>query len=84
MKKKKILADPIDQKKPSLRISNIVYGREKVVLECFTSWIRGKGREKNAEAVILHRWRRRVKKGYSFSGAKLNPKIWRLLPTTFG
>ena len=30
MKKKKILADPIDQKKPSLKISNIVYGREKV------------------------------------------------------
>ena len=29
MKKKKILADPIDQK-TSLKISNIVYGREKV------------------------------------------------------
>ena len=42
---------------------------------------KGKGIEKkNAEAVILHRWRRRVRKGYSFSGAKLNPKIWRLLP----
>ena len=42
---------------------------------------KGKGTEKkNAEAVILHRWRRQVKKGYSFSGAKLNPKIWRQLP----
>ena len=81
MKKKKILADPIDQKKPSLRISNIVYGREKVgtrVLYLVDQ--KGKGIEKkNAEVVILYRWRKKVEKGYSFSGVKLNPKIWRQL-----
>ena len=83
MIKKRRIIDPPHEKKPSLRISSIVYGREKIGTRVvYLVDARGNGTEKkNAEAVILYRWRRRVFKGYSFSGSKLNPKIWRNLPT---
>ncbi len=82
----KKIKDQEHEKKPSLRISTIAYGSEKkgnrVV---YLVNPKGKGSiKKNAEALVLYRWRRRVFKGYSFSGAKLNPKIWRTLPDIFG
>ena len=45
----------------------------------------GEGSEKKvAESVVLHRWRRRVFPGYTFSGSRLSPKLWRVLPVLFG
>ena len=79
-------SDPETTKKPSLRISHIVYGRE----SCGSRVVylldpAGKGDEKAiAEQVVLHRWRRRVFPGYVFSGARLSPNIWRALPTALG
>jgi hypothetical protein len=73
-------------KKPSLRISHIVYGRElrgnRVV---YLLDPKGKGTEKGiAEQVVLHRWRRREFPGYKFSGARLSPNLWRALPLVLG
>jgi len=76
------MKDPDHEKKPSLRISHIVYGREhrgnRVV---YLLDPKGEGTEKGiAEQVVLHRWRRRVFPGYTFSGARLSPNLWRALP----
>jgi hypothetical protein len=84
--KKSRLNDPEHQRLPSLRISHIVYGRElrgnRVFYLCDP---KGGGTDKKvAESVVLHRWRRRVFVGFTFSGSRLGPNIWRTLPTVFG
>ena len=84
--KKRVIKDPEDQKKPSLRISHIVYGREKrghkVV---YLVHPRGEGTEKQiAEKVVLYRWRKRISPGFTFSGARLPPVVWRVLPKVLG
>lgn len=82
----KRLDDLDTEKKPSLRISNIVYGREKRGSKVYYS-VDPKGvddKKKISESVVLYRWRRRVFKGHTFSGSKLNPKIWRIMPLVFG
>jgi hypothetical protein len=76
------MKDPDHEKKPTLRISHIVYGRERrgnrVV---YLLDPKGEGAEKSiAEQVVLHRWRRREFPGYTFSGARLSPNLWRALP----
>lgn len=81
-----MIKDPLHEKKPALRISHIVYGREtrgnRVV---YLVDPKGGGTEKQiSESVVLFRWRRRIFPGHTFSGAKLHPKIWRILPTIFG
>jgi hypothetical protein len=78
--------DPDHEKKPSLRISHIVYGREKRKSRVVYSLNpEGESTEKGiAEQVVLHRWRRRVFQGYTFSGARLSPNIWRALPLVLG
>ena len=32
----------------------------------------------------MYRWNRKKRDGYTFSGSKVNPKIWRSLPLVFG
>lgn len=64
-----------------LRISHLAYGREKrgnrVVYLLDPA---GEDGPKGvAEAVVLHRWRRRRMEGYVFSGARLGPNLWRTL-----
>lgn len=80
------LTDLDTEKKPSLRISHIVYGREKVgtrVLYLVDE--KGGGSEKKiAEQVVLYRWRRRKFTGFVFSGARLSPNIWTVLPRLLG
>lgn len=83
---KKPILDPDHYRLPSLRISHIVHGREKrgnrVV---YLVHPRGEGTEKKiAEEVVLHRWRRRVFSGFTFSGARLSPLVWRVLPKVLG
>jgi len=80
------MKDPDHEKKPSLRISHIVHGRERrgnrvvYILDPSES-----GTEKGiAEQVVLHRWRRRRFPGYTFSGARLSPTLWRALPLALG
>jgi hypothetical protein len=80
------MKEPDQEKKPSLRISHIVHGRERrgnrVVYLVDPN---GQASEKGiAEQVILHRWRRRIFPGYTFSGARLSPNIWRALPLVLG
>ena len=36
------------------------------------------------ERVVLSRWRKRIKEGYTFSGARLSPTFWRALPAALG
>ena len=80
------LKDPEHEKKPSLRISHIVYGRSKKGPKVvYLVDPKGNGTEKAvAESVVLYRWRRRKFDGYTFSGTRLYPKIWRTLPKVFG
>jgi hypothetical protein len=84
--KKSRLNDPDHQRLPSLRISHIVYGRELRGNRVFYLVDpKGSGTDKKvAESVVLHRWRRRVFAGFTFSGSRLDPNIWRTLPTVFG
>ena len=84
--KKSKLNDPEHQRLPSLRISHIVYGRELRGNRVFYLVDpKGGGTDKKvAESVVLHRWRRRVFAGFTFSGSRLGPNIWRTLPTVFG
>lgn len=83
---KKLILDPDHYRLPSLRISHIVYGREKrghkVV---YLVHPRGEGTEKQiAEKVVLYRWRKRISSGFTFSGARLPPVVWRVLPKVLG
>ncbi len=70
---------------PPLRISHLAYGRERRgnrVLYLLDS--KGEGGARGvAEAVVLHRWRRRRMEGYVFSGARLSPNLWRTLSQAF-
>src|SRR5687767_4925565 len=72
--------------KPSLRISNIVYGR--VVEKRRVKYLvdpRGIGQERAIpEQVVLRRWRRRPLSGYVFSGVRLSPTLWRAIPAMLG
>ena len=70
-----------------LGIKRIVYGREKKTSGRVTYIVDPEGidPEKNiSEVVVLKRWRKRSLAHHSFSGAKLNPKIWRSLTNVFG
>lgn len=84
--KSRRLKDPEHQKKPSLRISHVVYGREaRGNRVYYLVDPKGGGTEKKvAESIVLQRWRRRVFPGHTFSGSRLNPKIWRICPKVFG
>jgi hypothetical protein len=81
----RIIKDKDSEKKPPLRISRMAYGREKIGTRVYYLVDdKGEGTEKKiSEAVVLQRWRKRVFEGYTFSGSKLNPKIWRNLPIIF-
>jgi len=85
-KPRRRLKDPDHERLPALRISHIVYGREKQgprVLYLLDP--KEQGSEKAiAEQVVLHRWRRRKFEGFTFSGARLSPNLWRALPRLFG
>ncbi len=83
--KKYRLKDPEHQRLPSLRISHVVYGRELRGNRVFYLVDpKGGGTEKKvAESVVLNRWRRRVFPGFTFSGSRLGPSIWRKLPEVF-
>jgi hypothetical protein len=84
--KKRVIKDPEDQKKPPLRISHIVYGREhrgNRVYYLVDSKSEGT-KKKIPEKVVLHRWRKRVFDGFTFSGDRLNPGLWRVLPNVLG
>ena len=84
--KRRVIKDSEDQKKPPLRISHIVYGREKRGNRIYYLVDpKGGGTDKKiAEQVVLHRWRRRVFSGFTFSGGRLNSSVWRVLPSVLG
>lgn len=78
---KKVIQDDANLKKPALRISTIVYGREnrgKRVYYLVDH--RGRGTEKAIpEEVVLKRWRKRVFTGFSFHGDRLQPNCWQAI-----
>ena len=80
------IKDAAEDRKPSLRISSIVFGRELRGTRVFYL-VDPKGQgtvKKVAESVVLHRWRRRQFEGYVFGGCRLNPSVWRALPDVLG
>jgi hypothetical protein len=78
---KKVIQDDANLKKPALRISTIVYGREnrgKRVYYLVDH--RGRGTEKAIpEEVVLKRWRKRVFTGFTFHGDRLQPNCWQAI-----
>lgn len=84
------IADPITDRKPSLRISHIVYGRESRVNNGVTrvyyfSDPNGLVSKKMIpEKIVLHRWKQRVFNGFTFNGVRLSPHLWRGVQTVFG
>jgi hypothetical protein len=70
---------------PALRISSIVHGR------CFTgtrvSYLvdpHGAGIARaGPETLILKRWRKRKREGYTFAGGRLGPNTWRGVDLVF-
>ena len=81
------LKDLASEKMPSLRISHIVYGRQKNgsrVVYLVDEKGGGGEERKIAEQVVLHRWRRRKFDGFSLGSARLSPNLWRVLPLALG
>jgi hypothetical protein len=84
------IADPITDRKPSLRISHIVYGRESRVTNGVTrvyylSDPNGlESKKMIPEKIVLHRWKQRVFNGFTFNGVRLSPHLWRGVQTVFG
>ncbi len=72
-------------KSPALHISHIVMGRQRLGQR--VSYLvdpEGKGVERAApETVVLKRWRRRKKDGYTFSGTRLSSTLWRAIDHAF-
>jgi hypothetical protein len=83
---RKPIEDKEALKKPALRISRIVYGRERVGTKVkYLIDPKGQGDKKEIpEKVVLIRWRKRVFPGYTFSGDRLGPNIWRGLAIALG
>ena len=83
---KKDLQDQAELKKPALRISRIVYGRENVGNKVkYLLDPKGHGERKEIpENIVLIRWRKRRFPGYTFSGDRLGPNVWRGLGIAFG
>lgn len=74
------------EKKPSLRISPNVYGRNEVKnrVRYFID-PKGGGTETGVpETVVLTRWRKRQFPNYSFSGEKLSATLWRAVAAAYG
>ncbi len=76
----------VNEKKPSLRISHIVCGRQSVGNKVkYLVDPKGLGTEsKTPEKLVLKRWRQRKFKGYIFKGAKLSSTLWRAWFVVFG
>ena len=84
--KKTIIKDDAELKKPALRLSLIVYGREHVGTKVkYLIDPKGQGDKKEIpENIVLIRWRKKISKGYTFSGDRLGPNVWRGLSTALG
>ncbi|NCV87605.1 MAG: hypothetical protein EBW14_17480, partial [Oxalobacteraceae bacterium] len=78
---KKVIQDDANLKKPALRISTIVYGRENRGNRVYYLVDhRGLGTEKAIpEEVVLKRWRKRVFTGFTFHGDRLQPNCWQAI-----
>jgi len=81
-----IIKDDAELKKPALRLSLIVYGRESVGTRVkYLLDTKGQGDKREIpENIVLIRWRRKVAKGYTFSGDRLGPNVWRGLAIALG
>jgi hypothetical protein len=77
---------PVNERKPSLRISHIVHGRQGVGNRVkYLVDPKGQGDElKIPEKLVLKRWRQRTFDGYVFKGAKLSSTLWRAWLAAFG
>ena len=75
-----------EPRKPSLRISHVVYGRRNEGRRVtYLVDPRGLGDDRDVpETVVLRRWRRRKFPGYTFSGVRLSSTLWRALPVWLG
>ena len=75
-----------EPRKPSLRVSHVVYGRRSEGHRVtYLVDPRGLGEDRAVpETVVLRRWRSRKFPGYAFSGTRLSSTLWRALPVWLG
>lgn len=80
--------DADELRKPALRISHIVYGRQGAAGGGRVSYLvdpNGAGDERaGPESVVLRRWRRRRFDGWTFHGDRLSSTVWRAIPALLG
>ena len=84
--KKTIIKDDSELLKPALGLSLIVYGRERIGTKVkYLIDPKGQGDKKEIpEKIVLIRWRKKVSRGYTFSGDRLGPNVWHGLSTALG
>ena len=84
--KSKKMVNPELNNSPALRISNVVYGRERREDGRVTYLINGNSDEARAipEEIVLKRWRSRKHANKSFKGFRLSPNFWRAIGLAFG
>ena len=78
---------PNEFNSPSLRISNIVYGRRNIqnrVEYLLDPAGRDRAEYDIPEQIVLKRWRERKHENYNFGGMRLSPNIWRSIRLALG
>ena len=80
------MVNPELNNSPALRISNVVYGRERREDGRVTYLINGNSDEARAipEEIVLKRWRSRKQANKSFKGFRLSPNFWRAIGLALG
>ena len=78
---------PDEFNSPSLRISNIVYGRRNIK-DRVEYLLDPTGKDCDEydipEQIVLKRWRSRKHENYNFGGMRLSPNIWRSIRLALG
>ena len=80
------MVNPELNNSPALRISNLVYGRERREDGRVTYLLNEDSDETRAipEEIVLKRWRSRKQPNKNFKGFRLSPNFWRAIGLTLG
>ena len=80
------MVNPELNNSPALRISNVVYGRERRKDGRVTYLLNSNSDEPRAipEEIVLKRWRSRKQANKSFKGFRLSPNFWRAIGLALG
>ena len=82
----KQIQNPEINNSPALRISNVVYGRERREDGRVTYLLNGNsdGTRAIPEEIVAKRWRTRKQANKSFKGFRLSPNFWRAIGVALG